>query len=217
MAGTPVTGDLYYEIDGKLMEIKRQLRQKKGYPFNPYYLRLLLQSVIEGTILPLGWKTFRFLTVGYGPVGWILNELEGAGRQVTSEAKDFMWSDAFETSHDAFPPLPTFTLVRVKVGDLGFTERPTTLELFERERLIRLGLDLCPTEVGPNIAIHYDDQPEDDSLWVAMEPSITPDGHPHVFFLSNSERDGLWLRLEYIKPERLWGLEEELIFSRYRS
>lgn len=43
-----VTGDQYYEIDGQLAEIKRQLRQSRGYPFNPENLKEHLQSAIEG-------------------------------------------------------------------------------------------------------------------------------------------------------------------------
>ena len=45
---TIVTGDQYREIDGKLFEIKRQLRQKEGYPFSPVYLDRALQAIVEG-------------------------------------------------------------------------------------------------------------------------------------------------------------------------
>lgn len=48
MAATTVTGDLYREIDGKLEEVKRQLRQKGGYPFDPLKLQKGLQALIEG-------------------------------------------------------------------------------------------------------------------------------------------------------------------------
>ncbi len=45
---TMVAGELYYELDGQLWEIKRQLRQPNGYPFNPDQLRVALQNAIEG-------------------------------------------------------------------------------------------------------------------------------------------------------------------------
>jgi hypothetical protein len=45
---TIVTGELYESIDGKLFEIKRQLRQKNGYLFNPNSLNFALQELIEG-------------------------------------------------------------------------------------------------------------------------------------------------------------------------
>ena len=43
-----VAGELYYDIDGQLAEIKRQLRQPNGYPFEPHHLKTRLQDLIEG-------------------------------------------------------------------------------------------------------------------------------------------------------------------------
>lgn len=45
---TQVAGEMYYELDGQLGEIKRQLRQPNGYPFNPEQLKIALQNAIEG-------------------------------------------------------------------------------------------------------------------------------------------------------------------------
>lgn len=45
---TQVTGDLYVELDGKLAEIKRQMRQSGGYPFDPEKLNRFLQRAVEG-------------------------------------------------------------------------------------------------------------------------------------------------------------------------
>ncbi|MBU0648499.1 hypothetical protein KJ969_00060 [Patescibacteria group bacterium] len=42
-----VSGDLYYEIHGKSLEIFRQLRQKGGCPTDPRKIALILQKVIE--------------------------------------------------------------------------------------------------------------------------------------------------------------------------
>lgn len=43
-----VAGDLYFDLDGQLSEIKRQLRQPNGYPFDPLQLKAHLQAAIEG-------------------------------------------------------------------------------------------------------------------------------------------------------------------------
>lgn len=43
-----VAGDLYYELDGQLSEIKRQLRQPSGYPFDLLALKRYLQRGVEG-------------------------------------------------------------------------------------------------------------------------------------------------------------------------
>ena len=48
MANIIVEGDMYRELDGQLHEIKSQLRQPSGYPFDPDLLRANLQHIIEG-------------------------------------------------------------------------------------------------------------------------------------------------------------------------
>jgi hypothetical protein len=64
MAHIGVAGDLYIEIDGQLHEIKRQLRQKEGYPYDPCELKAALQTLIEGKF-PAQQEVFP-VTVNYG-------------------------------------------------------------------------------------------------------------------------------------------------------
>jgi hypothetical protein len=47
---TKVAGELYETLTGQLFEIGRQLRQKRGYPYDPLRLKYQLQAVIEGRI-----------------------------------------------------------------------------------------------------------------------------------------------------------------------
>ncbi len=51
MANTIVTGDQYMQIDDKIREIKRQLRQRNGYPFSVGALERALQRIVEGEFL----------------------------------------------------------------------------------------------------------------------------------------------------------------------
>lgn len=51
MAPNNVAGDVYFEIDGQLLEIKRQIRQRGGYPHNLRALRAVLQRIIEGNLI----------------------------------------------------------------------------------------------------------------------------------------------------------------------
>ena len=61
-----VAGALYESITGQLFEIGRQLRQKKGYPFNADYLQQHLQAAIDDGLAWLvdqqdasgGWDAF---------------------------------------------------------------------------------------------------------------------------------------------------------------
>lgn len=46
-----VEGERYYKIDGQLLEIKRQLRQRNGYPFDIDDLMRHLQAGVEGRFI----------------------------------------------------------------------------------------------------------------------------------------------------------------------
>ncbi|GEM_PF-2025190 len=74
-----VTGDQYFELDGQLTEIKRQLRQQSGYPFDPEALRRHLQSAIEGRF---GSISAYVLVNNKTKDGWTL--VEHCPRRITS-------------------------------------------------------------------------------------------------------------------------------------
>jgi hypothetical protein len=59
---TKVAGDQYYDLNGQLLEIMRQLRQPNGYKFDPEQLKDHLQLAIEGKFLN---HNRRFATVNY--------------------------------------------------------------------------------------------------------------------------------------------------------
>ncbi len=60
-----VTGEQYYDLDGQLTEIKRQLRQSCGYPHDPTELKRRLQEIIEWQF-PKSESSFYPVTVNYG-------------------------------------------------------------------------------------------------------------------------------------------------------
>ena len=59
-----VTGEQYYDLDGQLAEIKRQLRQSCGYPHDPTELKRRLQEIIEWQF-PKNEISFYPVTVNY--------------------------------------------------------------------------------------------------------------------------------------------------------
>lgn len=76
MAKTVVAGDLYFDLDGQLLEIKRQLRQPNGYPFDSAKLKMHLQAAIVGCfVTAIG--TFKH---DRRNDGWIL--LENRSRRI---------------------------------------------------------------------------------------------------------------------------------------
>lgn len=66
---TKVAGELYYDLDGQLLEFKRQLRQSSGYPFDPKVLKEYLQNGIEGKFFFGESKSFQ--TKPFNPAEFI--------------------------------------------------------------------------------------------------------------------------------------------------
>ncbi len=58
-------------------------------------------------------------------------------------------------------------LVVITGYDLGIKGETRTDKIFEQA--IDLGLDLCPPDIGPNLRIQYQDQPENEDLTIAMK------------------------------------------------
>jgi hypothetical protein len=62
----------------------------------------------------------------------------------------------------------------LSVAELGFEEGASFAEI--HARAARLGLELCPVEVAPQLRLQYLDQPIGEFLHLAMEPAVTDNG-----------------------------------------
>jgi hypothetical protein len=75
-------------------------------------------------------------------------------------------------------------LTIVSAAELGLdAEVSSQSEVYARAK--RIGLELCPAEVGPRLRLDYRDQPLGDALDVAMEPVATYSGEPTILALVN--------------------------------
>ena len=79
-------------------------------------------------------------------------------------------------------------LVKITTGELGFNDGARRDQIYARAK--ELGLELCPAEVGPQLRLQYQDQPNDEMLLVAMEPIKS-----FVFSVERST-SGRWLSWE---------------------
>jgi hypothetical protein len=133
--------------------------------------------------------------------------MEQAGINVTSYADDMMKSPDFTTL-----PMPELlNTVRLTVQDLGFDRgTPTTDQIYKKAT--KLGLDLCPAEVGPHLRLQYTDQPVGEWFYVGMKQIAGSDGRPFVFGVERYG-DGLWLYGYWAKPDDEWSPEDEFVFS----
>ena len=135
----------------------------------------------------------------------LAGELKKKKINVSSYAEDMLKSKDFTVSQS----LESLTLVRLKVKDLGFTREPTTDEIYAKEK--KLGLELCPAEVGPHLRLQYEDQPLGEWFYIAMKQISARDGDPYVFELARDD-DGPWLGDDWAPPDSPWPLGPEFVF-----
>ncbi len=109
----------------------------------------------------------------------------------------------------------TIDLVKITVGELfDDTNIHTTKEIYAKAK--KMGLDLCPPQVGPQLRFDYKDQPEGEWLTVAMKPIADSDGGPSVFDVGRFGDD---LRLDdrWTRPDNEWDPGNRFVFSVRKS
>ncbi|MBU1345259.1 MAG: hypothetical protein KKD66_26915 [Proteobacteria bacterium] len=200
-----VAGKLY-EITGQLFEIGHQLRQPNGYPFDAEMLKKHLQAAIEGKFYSnwMVWKTIQ-LGTGLKTADEFRRVLKSGEFRISDWANDIMGKFGFTVSSFA-----ELDLAIVTVAELGFPKGATRKEIYKRAR--SFGLELCPSEVGPQLRLQYRDQPNGEWLFIAMEPIKDSGGVPYVFRVGRGG-GGLWLRASDDYPGRVWGPGRRWVFA----
>ncbi|MDP3799962.1 MAG: hypothetical protein Q8Q90_00885 [bacterium] len=187
------------EVAGPLKDFAEKLGGEDGSMWLAGFKRFLRK---ENPWNPMAlWHT---LTIG----GVLKDELLkkfGDGFFISDWAKDIMSKPEFTT----FPESTGIQLAKVMVKDLGFTEMPTTTELFNRIKEVG---SLCPAEVGPHLRLAFTDQPKGDWFSVAMEPISGSDGFLLVFSVRRVDDGRLWLISRCADPDDRWGLESGVVF-----
>lgn len=139
------------------------------------------------TAFPEGRIRRETLAIGGKTASELEKELQKQKMQISSYAKDMLKSKDFVAAAKSEQTV----LVRLKVGDLGFSHDPTTDEIYQK--IESLGLELCPAEVGPHYRLNYKNQSFNEYLYIGMKQISDSVGVPYVFGL-NRRDDGLWLR-----------------------
>jgi len=109
------------------------------------------------------------------------------------------------------PTETTVELVVVTVADLYFKEGATRMAIYERA--MALGLELCPSEVGPQLRLQYQDQPQDEWLRIAMEPILDSEGYRGIFRVGH-EHGELCLDGNFGNPHNFWHSFSSWVFLR---
>lgn len=125
--------------------------------------------------------TWRTVTLGqYRGVDAVRNALDDANIAVGDSADEILGRPAF-----TFGDTPmTLNLVVLSVAELGFGPQGAALADIHA-RAVRIGLELCPAEVGPQLRLQYLNQPVGEFLHVAMKPHRTYRGELVDFTLAN--------------------------------
>ncbi len=222
MAAFAVTGDQALRLGNRFAELQRQLFLQRETKLDPERVIATLQGMTEGKLTPfavgLRGRFIRTMPILIGGVSKdeLAEQVKAAGRELGNYAASMMRHELFTTLAEPEPCI----LIDLSPADLGFTEEPTTSELLDPARLVKLSeanlddgwvLELCPAEVGPHLAIQYKDQPKGEVLWVAMERIPDSDGYPNVFSVGRYDDGGLWLRDGWAAPGSRWGLDARIV------
>lgn len=214
-----VPDDQYASISRRLDELKRRV-DEGTIPYEP--AMNALTPIIEGKAAPFGGglrgRFIRTMSIQIGGVSKddLIAQLGTANREVSGYAESMMNHKLFTTLAEPEPIM----LIDLCPADLGFTENPTTTELFDVKRLAAWSeanldgyvLDLCPAETGPHLAIQYKDQPKGEVLWIAMDRIPDSDGDPGVFGVERRDDGELWLDFGWADLGDRWDLDHRIVF-----
>lgn len=133
----------------------------------------------------------------------LISEMEAKGMVVAYEAREIMVNSNWKTGKKE-----TVQFACASVGDLGFTQRTTTAEVWNRIKV--LGHSLCEPCDGPAIRLALN-KPIRGYLLLAMEQIPDSENRPKVFILGRGP-EGDWLGGGLVKNDSRWAPNEEFAF-----
>ena len=114
--------------------------------------------------------------------------------------KDILYKTEFSEEKQSYD------LVRFSVEQLGFPKGATTQEIYDKAE--KLGLELCPAEVGPHLRLQY---PGKEWMLIAMKQIPDRYDSPAVFLLGTY--GGQLVLYGYdAKPSSRWCTDDEFVF-----
>ena len=131
--------------------------------------------------------------------------LKDRGFNIGNWADDILGKPAFTAATEA----TEIDLVKVTVAELGFKKGARRDQIYERAK--ELGLELCPSEVGPQLRLQYQDQPNNEWLLIGMKPIADSVGDLSVFGVKRSD-SGLWLSSLWGRPGGVWNPGSRWVF-----
>ena len=159
----------------------------------------------------------RTVDVGGFTKSQLLLELQRHSVSMNESGERLFADDRFTTSETSY----RLKTVELTARDLGFPEGATADEIFERAG--KLGLELCPLELGPHLRLQYLDQPEgchlekanipgSGAITIASKKISEEYRFPNGFYLRRLD-GGLWLRGYRATPDYVCHASHPFIFT----
>jgi hypothetical protein len=161
----------------------------------------------------------RIIRVGDMSKAELLAEFERRGIELNEAGHELFAHDSFTTSKTKL----LFVTVEISVADLGYPQGATMTQI--HERAAKLGLALCPLELGPHLRLQFHDQPDGcrgyppsqhgappGSITVASRQLTEDDDIPKGFYLRRIN-GVLRLRGYWSGPDHVWSPEDRLVFT----
>lgn len=198
------------EVAGPLKDFAEKLGGEEGKEWLAAFKRFLRKEEPWPKVpeFPI-WKTIK-LGTGLKVAEDFRHALSDGGFRLSGWASGILGKPAFTAAGEE----TEVDLVRVAVGELGFRKGARRDQIYERAK--ELGLEVCPPEVGPQLRLQYQDQPNGEWILIAMEPIIDSDGCPLVFSVGRRGSE-LWLSSYWGNPGHFWGAGHQWVFCRPRK
>lgn len=190
---------------------KNGLELAKGHPdFKQEVWGMLDRLAADQALrLPLmqrpAWKTVQLGL--HQTVDAYRSALKQNGFEIGDWANDIMGKPAFTVATEP----TTVELVLMTVAELGFKNGAKRSDIYQR--VLELGFELCPAEVGPALGLAYPDQPKNKWIWIGMEPIAVSVGNSGVFGVLHDGNER-WLRTHWDDPGRHWLGFNRWVFRR---
>ncbi len=165
----------------------------------------------------------RIVDIGGLEKSELIEKLAKNKISMNASAERLFASERFTTS----PTRRSVITVELTISDLGFPRGATIAEIHEKAE--RLGLCLCPLELGPHLRLQYPDQPEGylgepvrrhqapyGAITIASEVLTEDDDFPKGFYLRRI-KGVLWLRGYRSRPQHIWEHDDHFVFVKDRT
>lgn len=173
-------------------EIREDTKAYVGALFPNIFQQLKHLEHLYNTSFPEGKIVRNTIDIGGQTKEQLQAEIKRQNMQIYGLAQSLLDSRDFTTAKKSEPA----DLVRLKVRDFNLAN-PTIENIYQKAK--KLGLELCPAEVGPHYRLQYTSQPMNEYLYIAIKQITDSYGRPDVFGLGRFD-DGLYLADALAKP-----------------